>query len=1575
MSGALVLSFSTVVPVALTAAAQPAAAQSPCFTSNNCAPANVAFPVPGNNTNVNIPGVPVCGIEGDYAPVASLAIDQAYDDPSSLNGASQNAVIKTASGTTEGNYPNIEAFQFNPAKNTELQAGDTITVSLPHPAEPYSGGGSVLPQPAMADPAGAEQTGSTVTVGFGPTSGSPYGIPGQVADVTVALSGAGAVAGRTVRLDAFNPYNPPAIDNAPGPNVSGNTSAAIHGYNFSDGKYDLGNSATTTSNGVAFFQVNDTSSETVVVAATDTTVSPAVGVLQTATISFNSPTNQSGPCSGYLAAPSGAATNGFTYMVIVNGVGYLVPGVTVSSASGVESATLTVPNGVPTATNSNQVTVVAFDAVSPPGEGTPSNSLPAPNTPYPPSDFSISTSEDPVPGYPGTAPVFQADASSSLLLYPVDPYVTSTFFPPASSLTSSAPSAQVGTSSTGTLTATTTLRDIYNNAVNNKEVSIFQGPGTHANISPQTPPTNTAYPVTAQDGTVTYGISDSCAETVDLESTDVSDNETLSTLTGTFPFLSGAPFTLPVTFTPGPALPPDGTQTPTACGQTPTQSKVTVSVGGTLSGPGTLAVAPSDGVTPATVNVTLADQFGNADSCQQVVLSPAAKTSHATITPQDPPDPCAGDNLPGYTGKNGVASFAVTDSTAETVVLGVADTTVISVWPSNASTNPDDVAQINFEGADPAQSTVVASSSTAPADGQPAATVTVTLKDAAGQVLQGKSVSLAGCTTPLTSPCTPDATTTITPATSKTNASGQAVFQVAGSTPGSTVTYQATDTSDLVVVTETAAITFTVGGASLGANPATVVADGTGTSTVTFVLKDSSGTGIQGAQVSLAASPATGATVSVNNVLTSTATTDSTGTATFTVSDTQAGQVSFTATATYTPTGGETCLGVTGSGGTCTVVALDKVDFIAAPNTFNIVASPATDVPADGVSTSQVTLTALDSQGNPVAALPVELSTTGNAQVAPASGVTASNGQAIFSVTDTTVETVTLSASYQEIGAPSGTSYPAAGCTSATCTATVQFVPTEAEQSTVVASPTSAPADGKSAVTVTVTLLSGSGTPLVGHSVVLTTGSATTTVTSNNVGGLTNGEGAVAFSVTDSQPEALTLYARDTTTGAIIDQTAAVTFVPTELQSSTVVASPTSLPAGGPPGAPNTTTVTVTLVGPVPATCPMASVAGHTVELTSASGTAQISPPVATNSGGVAVFTVSDPAVETIGLTAVDTTCGLTLDQTATVAFTANEANRSTVSVNPVTTSANGPGATLSVTLLSASGAPVSDHQVTVAATGSAVVTPLSLAVGLAPGETNSSGLAQFTVTDPTVEDVTLVATDATANTEIYQTATVSFTGSEANRSTIVVAPTSGTSTAGSTASVPASGPTIIKTATVTVTLLSGGGVPLQGHNVSLLSSSSTALVTPATATTGSSGVANFTVSDPTVENVVLSALDRTSGVTLVPTVTVDFFANEANQSTATASPTVLKVRKSSTITVTLLGPTDAPIEGHTVALATGSSTTTVTPLTPGGVTDSAGQVQFSVTDTAEEVLSVTVTDTGTGATLYKAVQVTFTKP
>jgi hypothetical protein len=460
--------------------------------------------------------------------------------------------------------------------------------------------------------------------------------------------------------------------------------------------------------------------------------------------------------------------------------------------------------------------------------------------------------------------------------------------------------------------------------------------------------------------------------------------------------------------------------------------------------------------------------------------------------------------------------------------------------------------------------------------------------------------------------------------------------------------------------------------------------------------------------------------------------------------------------------------------------------------------------------------------------------------------------------------------------------------------------------------------------------------------------------------------------VTDTRPETLTLYARDQNTGAIIAYNTqgnipAVTFTKTEAQLSTVTASPGTLAAGGPPGAPRTSTVTVTLSNPIPSACAVQTLSGHAVLLSSNSGTANITPlssgpglsPGVTNSSGQAQFTVSDPVVEGVTVTAVDTTCNdLALAQTATVTFTASEVNQSTVTISPVSTPADGPAATLTVTLRQANGTPISGRTVTVPAALHATVTPLSYP-GLSPGVTNSSGQAQFAVSDATVEMVTLAAYDGT--TQLDQAATVSFTADEANQSTMSATQTS----------LPALG----ASTTVTVTLVSGGGAPIAGHTVSLSATSSTVSVTPATATTNSAGQAVFTVSDPNPESTVLTALDTTTGVAVVQTLPLTFIANEQNQSTATASPTVVQVKKTSTFTVTLLGANDKPLAAHAVTLNTGSSTTKVTVLTSGGVTNANGQIQFSVTDTAAETLSIKVTDTTTGLTLYKPVTVTFTKP
>jgi hypothetical protein len=1539
---ALAVVVGAVVPSSLALSAGPAGAATCPNNSSPCPPTNVQFGVPGQE---NIPGERVCGIVGNYGPVTSNTVHSNLDDPYRLNQP-----------THEGNYTNSESFRFTPA--TDLTSGQQITIKLPHPAEPYPGSGSILPpaQVPVSSYSGGEQTTSTVNL-YGVVSATDAWVRVRLTD-----GGGNPLVNHLVRLDGYDPFNPQPLANAPGPNASGNVVGDVGPLFPASGAY-LG-SKFTDSSGNAYFDATGISNRLVVFGATDK--SNNVGIAKTLTYTYGSPAVPSdATClNGSIVAPGGSDTNGSTYILFDRfNIGHLLPpsAVQVAYASGVETVTLTVPPS--SRPNQNEFTygtgtvkVEVLDAVSPPGGGAGcSTQTSDTQSCFLNSDFAISTSVDSVPAYPSTVPYFNCCNSSGFYNF------TLGVAPWQSTLQSSDLNPQVTLDSGPTVTAT--LHDDFNNPVSQKQVAVYQDPNyppSHANVADSIPPATQnppPYPISTNDGSAAYSVIDSCAETVHVVGQDVQSGDQ-----NQYPFglTDASRNPAQIVFRAGPSVAPDD---PTLirhladCSVPATISSITADS----------ANQPADGVSAATVTVTSGDQFGNVDACHRIVLSPKSTSSHATITPLAPDHPCTTTGA-GYSGTDGKAKFSVSDATDEQVVLGVSDTTNSSVWPSDEATNPTDVAVLHFLGVDRTVSTVVASRTTGvPANGQPAATVTVTLRDSAGQPVRNKFVTLAA--TPA------DPTTTITPHTATppgtpagqvpTDASGQAVFDVADNSVSlpHQVTYQATDASDglktaggsqcaptgtfgACVLPAVATISFSAGGASISANPSSVVGDGFGTSAVNFTLKDTGGTAVPGATVVLTPNAASTATV-----VGSPTNTDANGAASFTVSDTQAEPVTFTATATYGPTTATLCPSTTFSGTTCTVTIPVNVSFIAAPDHFTLTAAPAT-VPGDGASVSKVTVTAFDAANHSIPGVTLRLVPGAHsgtiAGIDPV--VTDFNGQAAFNVTDTSFEVspVTFTAQYQSAGWHNCVT--AAACSSVQ----VQFIKTEAQASTVVAAPTSAPADGHTPVTVTVTLNSGTQ-PIAGHSVALIVGSTTTNVSPSNIGATTNGSGQVSFTLTDPQPEVLTIYGRDLTTGVIIDMTATVTFLPTEAQNSTIGAVPASLLAGGG----RTATVTVQLLDYL-----NAPIAGHSVRLTTGSATTNVSPPVLTDASGHAQFLVSDSAVETLHIGAVDTTANVTLANTVTVAFVGGEANQSTVTINPITTPASGPSATLTVFLRDAAGHPIAGHTVTVGGTTATMtVTPL-----LTHGVTDANGEVQFAVSDTAVETDILTATDL-ASGLLDQTATIKFTATEANQSSISASP--------STLPAAVIGAPISPTTTVTVTLRDRGGAPIVGDVVSLSASTPNASIKQPAVTTNAAGQAAFTVGDPAVEATVLSALDRTTGVTLVQTVTVNFVANEANQSTATASPLNQKVKKLITITVTLRTATGSPIAAHKVTLNTHSTNTTVTPLTKTSLTNSSGQIQFTVTDSITETLSIDVTDVTAvpAVQLYQPVVITFFRP
>ena len=379
------------------------------------------------------------------------------------------------------------------------------------------------------------------------------------------------------------------------------------------------------------------------------------------------------------------------------------------------------------------------------------------------------------------------------------------------------------------------------------------------------------------------------------------------------------------------------------------------------------ASVAADGTTPSTVTVTLKDINLLPVSGKDVLLTGNPSTSAITV-------------VSGTTDANGQATFTVKSTTAGTVTYTATDTT------DNLTVT--EKAQVAFQPGpvDAGKSTVSANPSPVVADGTATSTITVTLKDANSNVVPGKTVSVAGSPT----------TSTITAVNGTTDANGQATFTVKSTVAGP-VTYTATDTSDTVIVTQTAQVDFTPGAVSadqstVSAPPDAVVADGTATSTVTVTLKDANGNVVSGKTVSLAGSPATSTITDINN------TTDANGQATFTVKSTTANTVTYTATDTDD---------------TIVVTQTAQVSFV--PGAVNadqstVSASP-TPIAADGVATSTITVTLKDANGNVVPGKAV--SVTGDpttSTITPATNTTDASGEAKFTVTSTTVGTVTYSA-------------------------------------------------------------------------------------------------------------------------------------------------------------------------------------------------------------------------------------------------------------------------------------------------------------------------------------------------------------------------------------------------------------------------------------------------------------------------------------------------------------------------------------------------------------------------------------
>jgi hypothetical protein len=360
-------------------------------------------------------------------------------------------------------------------------------------------------------------------------------------------------------------------------------------------------------------------------------------------------------------------------------------------------------------------------------------------------------------------------------------------------------------------------------------------------------------------------------------------------------------------------------------------------------------------------------------------------------------------------------------------------------------------------------------------------------------------------------------------------------------------------------------------------------------------------------------------------------------------------------------------------------------------------------------------------------------------------------------------------------------------------------------------------------------------------------------------------------------------------------------------------------------------------------------VAGKTVALSQGAGTRSTISAASglSNANGVVTFTVRDTFAETVTYTAIDTTDGVVVTQTAAVIFQGGTVvtSRSTVTANPGTVTADGVSySVITVTLEDTNRYPVSGKTVMLTAGSGASV----ISVGGVPGNsttTNASGQAIFTVTDTTAQAVTYTAHDTTDSINLTSTATVTFVASTAN------------------------------TPTLALTLSIAGPPYTALYNTPF---TVTATVTPSGDHNGITfSVSGVCASTGTTTNTATVAMTASSGTCVVAAIVAANTTGTTHYNSATASVTVTAtLATQATLTVTGAPASAVYNTTFTVGYSGGSGTGAVTFAATGGcsnvgtlVTMTSGTTDCSITATKaadtnyQSATSDPVTVTATTAT------------
>jgi kumamolisin len=198
------------------------------------------------------------------------------------------------------------------------------------------------------------------------------------------------------------------------------------------------------------------------------------------------------------------------------------------------------------------------------------------------------------------------------------------------------------------------------------------------------------------------------------------------------------------------------------------------------------------------------------------------------------------------------------------------------------------------------------------------------------------------------------------------------------------------------------------------------------------------------------------------------------------------------------------------------------------------------------------------------------------------------------------------------------------------------------------------------------------------------------------------------------------------------------------------------------------------------------------------------------------------------------------------------------------------------------------------------------------------------------------------------------------------------TASPGTSSGTPADGTT---PAVVVVRLLDAAGNFVGGKSVTLAASGGVTVTPPSGVTSAADGTVTFALTSLTPGATTLTATDTTDGIELDLTPTLVFDVPPAASAGITAFPTTVTADgvESTTITVTLEDALGRPAPGKEIRLSQGAGHSIVTGPSP-GVTDAAGQIQFTATNTTNETVTYTAVDVTDGELpVPGSAEVTFT--